>query len=107
MLAGAQADPRLAEATAMALGLWIAEIEATVVRLVAGTPFEDLAEPRGLARTIATAFIGMELYETVDPDGVALAMGALDQLAVLVEVVEDLGPLARKAVRAKLRRAAR
>jgi AcrR family transcriptional regulator len=106
MLAGSQGDPRLAEATAAALALWIAEVEAIVARLVAGTPFEDLAEPRGLARTVATAFIGIELYATVDPAGARLALAALDRLAILAEVVDDLGPIARRAVAAKLKKAA-
>ena len=74
------------------------------MRLLAGSPFEGIADPRGLARTVASAFIGIELYETVDPDGAALALDTLDQLAVLIEVVEELGPIARRAVRAKLRK---
>jgi AcrR family transcriptional regulator len=105
MLAGAQADPRLAEATATALNLWVAEIEAALARLLATSPFGDIAEPRGLARAVATAFIGIELYEGVDPDGALAALHALERLAVLTEVVEDLGPVARRAVRAKLRAA--
>jgi hypothetical protein len=31
-------------------------------------------------------------------------LNALDQLGALVEVVEDLGPVARRALRAKLRK---
>ncbi|MFC5286816.1 hypothetical protein ACFPM7_07115 [Actinokineospora guangxiensis] len=39
----------------------------------------------------------------MDPEGGAAALGALERLGVLVAVVEDLGPVARRAVRAKPR----
>ena len=58
----------------------------------------------GLARAVSAAFIGLELYEGVDPDGATTALDALDGLAVLIDVVDDLGPVARKALRAKVRR---
>jgi AcrR family transcriptional regulator len=103
LLAGAQTDDRLAGPTAEALGLWVAEIEAVLVRLLAGSPLGEVAEPAGLARAVSAAFIGMELFEGVDPDGAERALGAVDQLAVLVEVVEGLGPVARRALRATLR----
>ena len=53
---------------------------------------------------MSAAFIGLELYEGVDPAGARAALDALDRLAVLLEVMDDLGPLARRALRAKLRR---
>jgi AcrR family transcriptional regulator len=104
LLAGAQTDERLVGPTAEALGLWVAEIEAVLVRLLAGSPLGEVAEPAGLARAVSAAFVGMELFEGVDPDGAERALGAIDQLAVLVEVVEGLGPVARRALRATLRR---
>jgi hypothetical protein len=47
------------------------------------------------------------LYEGVDADGAGSAMATLEQLGVLVEVLDDLGPVARRAVRARLRRGGR
>jgi hypothetical protein len=44
----------------------------------------------------------VELY-----DGVDRTMSALDQLAVLIESVDDLGPLARRALQSKVSRAVR
>ena len=38
LLAGAQTDPKLAEATAASLRLWITPIERTLSRLLAGSP---------------------------------------------------------------------
>ena len=104
MLAGAQSDAKLAEPTARALALWVAEIEAVLTRLLAPTPIADLADPAGLARAVSAAFIGLELFEGVDPAGATAALDALEQLATLVEVMEELGPVAKRAVRAKLRR---
>jgi AcrR family transcriptional regulator len=104
LLAGAQADPKLAEPVRQALALWTAEVEAVLTRLLTRTPLGDLADPAGLARAVSAAFIGLELFEGVDPDGAKAALDSLDQLGALVEVVEDLGPVARRALRAKLRR---
>jgi AcrR family transcriptional regulator len=106
MLAGAQADPLLAEATRAALHLWIAPIERTLDRLLAGTPLAELVDTAGLARAVSAGFIGLELFEGVDEAGAHAALDALDQLATLAEVVDDLGPVARRALRAKLRRSA-
>jgi AcrR family transcriptional regulator len=104
LLAGAQTDPRLAPAVAQALALWVAEIEAVLRRVVAGMPVADLFDVPGLARAVAAAFIGLELYEGVDVLAAAQAVAALEQLAAFAEVLDGLGPVARRALRAKLRR---
>jgi AcrR family transcriptional regulator len=104
MLAGAQADPRLAEATAAALQLWITPIEHALTRLLAGSPVAELIDTASLARAVSAGFVGLELYEGVDPDGARAALDALDRLAVLIEVMDDLGPVARRALHGKLRR---
>ncbi len=102
LLAGAQSDPKLDEPTARALQIWTNEIEATLTRLLASSPFTEVADVPGLARAISAAFIGLELYEGVDKAGAEQALAALEQLAVLLEVVEDLGPVARRAFRSKV-----
>jgi AcrR family transcriptional regulator len=104
LMAGAQRDEVLARAARYALDLWCAEVEAVVRRVLEPSPLADVVEPVGLARAISAAFVGLELYEGVDPDGAGSAMGTLEQLGVLVEVLDDLGPVARRAVRARLRR---
>lgn len=106
MLAGAQADPRLAEATAAALGVWTGELELVLRRLLAGSPVAPLVDAGGLARAVAAAFVGMELFEGVDADGAERALAAVDRLGLLLEVVDDLGPVAAAALRRKLDRAA-
>ncbi|WFE24747.1 TetR family transcriptional regulator [Solwaraspora sp. WMMD937] len=104
MLAGAQTDERLAPAAAAALRLWTDEIELVLRRVLAGSPLAVLADPSGLARVVAAGFVGLELYEGVDRIGADEALAALEQLAVLVDVVDDLGPVARRALQGRLSR---
>lgn len=105
VLAGAQQDKYLAEAGRLALTLWVTEIETVLTRLLRGNPVSAAIDVAGLARGVAAAFIGVELYDGVDPAGAEHALSALEQLSVLVEVVDDLGPLARRALRNRMRRA--
>ncbi len=107
VLAGAQQDDKLAAAAREALGLWVTEIEQVLIRVLAGSPIAEVADPAGLAHGITAAFVGIELYEGVNPAAAAAALDTLEQLAVLAEVIEDLGPVARRALRARIRRTAR
>lgn len=104
LLAGAQTHPRLAPATAAGLDLWIEEIEGVLRRVLAGGPVDGLVDPAGLARAVAASFVGMELYEGVDPAGAGAALDALEQLGRLMAALDELGPVAQKAVRYTLRR---
>jgi AcrR family transcriptional regulator len=105
LLAGAQNDPKLGPPVAAALRIWIDQIELVLRRLLSESPFAEVADIPGLARAVSAAFIGIELFEGVDEAGAQHALDALEQLAVLVEVVDELGPVARHALRAKLNRA--
>jgi AcrR family transcriptional regulator len=107
MLAGAQTEDRLAAPVAAALGLWTDEIEAVLHRLLDDSPIAEVADPAGLARAVAAGFVGLELYEGVDPAGADAALEALQRLALLLDVVEDLGPVARTALRRRTRAAGR
>lgn len=104
VLAGAQQDEGLARAAEHALSLWVREIERVLTRLLKTSPLGEVTDAAGLARGIAASFIGLELYEGVDKVGADQAMASLEMLGVLVEAVDDLGPVARRAVRAALRR---
>ncbi|MET9545902.1 MULTISPECIES: TetR family transcriptional regulator [unclassified Streptomyces] len=104
LLAGAQTQPRLAAATAAGLALWIEEIEKVLTRVLGASPLGEFTDPVGLARAVAASFVGMELYEGVDSAGTERALVALERLSLLVTAVEDLGPLAQRAVRHRLRR---
>ncbi|WP_399929756.1 TetR/AcrR family transcriptional regulator [Streptomyces kanamyceticus] len=104
LLAGAQTQPRLAAATAAGLALWIEEIEKVLTRVLGASALGEFTDPVGLARAVAASFVGMELYEGVDSAGTERALVALERLSLLVTAVEDLGPLAQRAVRHRLRR---
>jgi hypothetical protein len=104
LLAGAQAHPRLAPAAAAGLALWTDEIEKVLERVVGGTPLGGLVDVAGLAKAISAAFVGLQLYEGVDVAGADAAFGALEQLAALVAALDELGPVAGRAVRSHLRR---
>ncbi|MCW2758795.1 MAG: putative TetR-family transcriptional regulator [Nocardioidaceae bacterium] len=107
VLAGARHDERLVPAAREALGQWVDEIEPVLSRLLEGSPLAEAIDVPGLARGIAAAFIGLELYDGVDPEGSDQAFAALDQLGVLVDVFDDLGAAGRLAVRRRVRRAKR
>ena len=106
-LAGAQMDEKLVEPTAAAMALWTDEIETVLRRVLVDSPLTELADPAGLARAVSAAFVGLELYDGVDPAGAESALDALEQLSVLVEVVDSLGPIARRALRSRARKTAR
>lgn len=104
LLAGAQTQPRLAAATAAGLALWIEEIEKVLTRVLSASPLGEFVDAVGLARAVAASFVGMELYEGVDAAGTERALDSLEGLSLLVAAVEDLGPLAQRAVRHRLRK---
>jgi AcrR family transcriptional regulator len=106
LLAGAQTHSRLAPATAAGLALWIDEIEQVLSRVLSGSPIAEFVDATGLSRALVSAFVGLELYEGVDPQGATRALEALEQLSGLAGVLEDLGPVTQRAVRARLRRTA-
>jgi AcrR family transcriptional regulator len=103
LMSGAQTDPTLAAAARSAMARWNAEIETVVRRVMREGPLAEISDPAGLARAISAGFIGLELYEGVDPAGAELALRSLAQLGLLLDVMDDLGPVARRAVRAKTR----
>lgn len=107
LLAGAQSHEPLRAPTAEGLGLWVAEVETVLDRVLAATPLAELVDVPGLARAFSVAFVGLELYEGVDPDGAARALDSLEQLAELVSVLEELGPVAERALKRRLRRGRR
>jgi AcrR family transcriptional regulator len=104
LMSGAQRDEALANAARYAMQRWTVEIEVVVRRVLARSVLGELTDPAGLARAISAGYIGLELYEGIDPPGAKTALDSLVQLGALVEVLEDLGPVTQRAVRAKLQR---
>lgn len=104
LMAGAQRNETLARACRYAMSAWNAEIEDVVARTLAASPLSEIADIPGVARVISAAFIGLELYDGVDPAGAAAALDALERVSVLIDVVDDLGAVARRSLRAKVRK---
>lgn len=105
LLAGAPSHPSLGPATAAGLALWTDEVRAVLERLLGSGPLAGLVDVPGLSRALSAAFVGLELYEGVDPDGADAAFAALGDLAGLLAVLDDLNGLERAALRRRLRRA--
>jgi AcrR family transcriptional regulator len=106
VMAGAQRDAVLAGAARYAVEAWSVEVEAVVDRVLAASPLREVVDPAGLARAVTAGFIGLQLYEGVDPEGAAGALEALRVLGVLAQALDDVGPVATRLVRSRLRRAA-
>jgi len=104
LMAGAQQDAALATAGRYAMQAWSDEVEAVLRRVLAPSPIAVIADPAGLARAVSASFIGIQLYDGVDAAGAGAGLDALEQLGVLVEVVDELGPIARRALLAKVRK---
>jgi AcrR family transcriptional regulator len=105
VMAGAQRDEALARAGRYALDLWTWQLETVLGRLLVASPLRGLVEADGLARAVAASFLGLELYEGVDPDGATSALGVLESLGALLELVDGLGPVRSRAVRGRVRKA--
>lgn len=107
VMAGAQRDPRLAGAARYAIDAWSVQVEAVLARVLATSAMSGLVDPAGMARAVTAGFIGLQLYEAVDPEAAAAAMDALSLLGVLAQAMEGLGPVANRAMRSRLERAHR
>lgn len=107
LMAGGQHDPALAAAARYGMDRWTAEIETVVARVLRTSVLSGFADAPGLARTVCASFIGLELYDGVDPAGGATALETLTHLAVLADAIDGLGPVARAAVTARLKTAGR
>ena len=102
LLAAGQSDPEHARTARDCLRLWFAEVARAVDRLLAASPIRELVDVDDLSRAVGAAFIGLELYEGVDPEGAEAALDSLAALGVLIDVLDDLGTLERKLLQKRL-----
>jgi AcrR family transcriptional regulator len=105
VMAGALRDKKLASAGRYAMDCWVGDVEAVLHRVLPATPLAGIVEPAGLARAVAAGFIGLELYDGVDPGAAGAALASLDALGALVTAFDGLPPVAVRAVRTRARRA--
>jgi AcrR family transcriptional regulator len=104
VMSGAQRDPILAKAGRYAMQRWTSEIEAVLARLLPGGVVGGLAALSGLPRSLAGGSIGLELYAGVDRAGAESALDTLDAMGAVLAALDDLGPMATRAVRGRVRR---
>ena len=80
---------------------WNAEVESVVRRLLAGSPLAEVADARGGSPgRSAPDFSGSNWYEGVDAERrAAPPWTRWSNLGLLIEVVDDLGLVARRALR--------
>ena len=68
LLAGAAHSPELADGLNDGFTPWMELVEATVTRVLAGTPLEGIIPLDDIAFAIASLFLGMELITGLTPD---------------------------------------
>lgn len=102
LLAAAQSDEQYAAPARDCLEIWFAAVRAAVERLLARSPLQQLVNADDFSRAVGAAFLGLELYEGVDPEGANRAMDSVASLGVLLDVLDGLGPVERKMVAARL-----
>jgi hypothetical protein len=106
LLAAAPNDPKLAAATGAGAATVDRRDRVGPATAAGGCAVLRGGHIPGLARAVSAAFVGLELYEGVAEADAHRAMAALDQFAVLVEVVDELGLVSRRALPKKICRAA-
>ncbi|MBO1765640.1 TetR family transcriptional regulator [Allobranchiibius sp. GilTou38] len=104
LLAAGQHDEALASTARYCLGQWSEQVERVLRRVLRSHPVADLIDVGGLAHAVTCGFVGVELMQGVEADGADAALATLDQIAALLDVFDDLGPVARRAVASRLRR---
>lgn len=105
VLAGATRDESLAGAGRYAMDRWCAEIQAVLVRVLRPTPLQGLVDPADFARAVAAGFIGLELYDGVDPAAARSALASLEALGALVSAFDAVPAVAVRTVRSRARKA--
>lgn len=103
ILAASHGNPDLASAAGQAIGLWTGAVRPTLERLLATSPVGELFNADVLTDLAASAFVGIELMEPTRTGGSRPADDPLARLRPVAELLDGLGPIARRAVRSVLR----
>lgn len=98
ILSGASHDPTLARAARYATSAWAREVRAALHRVLAHNPIAGIVDINGLAHLVTAAFVGLELYADADSADAAQAVHTLDALANVIDTLDSLGPIAKRAV---------
>lgn len=104
LLSAGQHDVPMARTARYCLARWSSQVESVLERVLRGHPIAELIDVAGLAHAVTCGFVGVELMQGVAAEEAGAALATLDQLAGLVDVLDGLGPVARRAVTTRLRR---
>ena len=105
LLAGAPQRPALGPALRENFALLAAPVEATIARLLAGSPLDGVVDAGDLAGGIAGGFLGLQLLDGVVTDIEQGPFAALDALAGVVDLALEAGAIQQAVLRRKLRAA--
>jgi AcrR family transcriptional regulator len=90
MLAGAATDDELRGPLKERFEPWIALVERSVARAVAGTPYETLVPVRDLALAVTALFVGLELMLNLEDEASRREHHIFQTFAMLAGVLEAL-----------------
>lgn len=90
MLAGAATNPELRAPLRERFEPWIAIVESTLTRAIAGTPYAQLVPSRDLAVGITSLFIGLELMLGLEDDESGVDQRIFKTIELLAGVLEGL-----------------
>ena len=82
----------------------IALSEVLLRRLLPARSLAGVLDVEGLTDAICAGFVGLELYDGVDAVAADRGLATIEQLARLVEVVDQLPPVATRALRRRARK---
>jgi AcrR family transcriptional regulator len=68
LVAAAVAKPELRKSVSQRAEPWLSFIEATIERVIGGSPLARLAPPRDLANAAITFYLGVNLFTVLDAD---------------------------------------
>lgn len=103
VLAASRGNPALAAAAGEAIGLWSAAVRPALQRLLETSPVGELFDADVLTDLASSAFVGIELMEPTRTHDAAAVEDPLARLRPVAELLDGLGPIARRAVRSVLR----
>jgi AcrR family transcriptional regulator len=92
MLAGAGGSDEMARGVWEAMQPWTAQVQATIERLLDGTPLAGVLPAEDLTAAVAALFLGIELFTGLDPKRDQNTLFAtMESVAVLVETLLQAG----------------
>ena len=94
LFAGASSSPRLADGILAQVQPWVEFAEASVRRLLAGTPLEQVLPPHEVARAVVAVYLGLETLSHLDRDHakVDALFSAVEPAAGLLDAMRSAIP---------------